>query len=78
MSTWVEERVVQVGDFYNSIGPEYAREFLAEYDVRYIIVGQLERAAYTPEGLAKFEEFDGQYWRQVYHEGDTAIYEVIR
>jgi len=44
--------------------------------VKYIIVGQLERAAYTPEGIAKFEQYEGKFWREVYREGKTVIYEV--
>jgi uncharacterized membrane protein len=76
-STWVEARVVEVGDFYNAVEPELARGFLEKYDVRYIVVGQLERAAYTPEGIAKFERLNGRYWQEVYRDGNTAIYEVI-
>jgi uncharacterized membrane protein len=76
-SPWVEERVAAVGNFYNSIDPEFIRTFLKTYDVKYIIVGQLERAAYTPEGIAKFDQFEGQYWREVYRDGATVIYEVM-
>jgi uncharacterized membrane protein len=76
-STWVEARVIEVGDFYNAVEPELARGFLEKYDVRYIVVGQLERAAYTPEGIAKFERLNGRYWQEVYRDGNTAIYEVI-
>jgi YYY domain-containing protein len=76
-STWVEDRVREVGDFYNGIDIETTRSFLKQYDVKYIIVGQLERAAYTPEGVAKFEQFDGDYWSEVYRDGNTVIYEVM-
>jgi YYY domain-containing protein len=76
-STWVEARVAEVGNFYNAVDIEYTREFLKTNDVRYIIVGQLERAAYPPEGIAKFEQFEGEYWQEVYRDGNTAIYEVI-
>ena len=76
-STQVETRVAEVGNFYNSIDPEIIRTFLKTYDVKYIIVGQLERAAYTPEGIAKFDQLEGQYWREVYREGATVIYEVM-
>jgi len=76
-STQVEGRVAQVGEFYNSIDPETIRAFLKTYDVKYIIVGQLERAAYTPEGIAKFDQLAGQYWREVYRDGATVIYEVM-
>jgi uncharacterized membrane protein len=75
-STWVESRVLEVGDFYNAVDAEFAREFLQKYDVRYIVVGQLERAAYTPEGIAKFERLNGRYWQEVYRDGNTTIYEV--
>jgi YYY domain-containing protein len=77
-STWVEERVGEVGDFYNSVNPEFARKFLETYDVRYIVVGQLERAAYRPQGIAKFERLNGGLWQEVYRDGDTAIYEVFQ
>jgi len=76
MSTWVEDRVAEVGNFYESVDVEYARSFLDKYDVSYIMVGPLERAAYTPEGIAKFMQFAGKYWTEVYRDGDTAIYQV--
>jgi YYY domain-containing protein len=82
-STWVESRVAEVGNFYTTTDISSARNFLARYDVKYIVVGQLERAQYNqpnlpmPDGLAKFEEFEGKYWQEVYREGNTAIYEVI-
>jgi YYY domain-containing protein len=76
MATWVEERVTEVANFYNSVDPEYARSFLDKYDVSYIIVGPLEWAAYTPEGIAKFSQLEGQYWSEVYRDGATAIYKV--
>jgi YYY domain-containing protein len=76
LSTWVEDRVTDVGNFYNSLDPDDTRSFLEKYDVRYIIIGPLERAAYTPRGLAKFDAFEGMYWDAVYRDGDTVIYEV--
>jgi uncharacterized membrane protein len=76
-ANWVEDRVASVGSFYNAVDMDYVQNFLKTYDVRYIIVGQLERAEYTPEGIAKFEQYDGQYWRSVYREGNTVIYQVI-
>jgi len=76
-STQVEERVAAVGNFYNSIDVAFTRTFLKTHNVKYIIVGQLERAAYTLEGISKFERFEGKYWRAVYRDGDTFIYEVM-
>ena len=78
MPHWVEERVAAIADFYNSVETEFTREFLQTYDVKYIIVGQLERAAYTPEGIAKFERFDGTSWEEVYSDANTVIYEVVQ
>jgi len=75
-SLWVEDRVNAVGNFYNSLDTDFTRQFLKTYNVRYIIVGELERAAYMPEGLAKFKAYDGKYWHIVYQEGNTVIYEV--
>ena len=76
-SQWVEQRVAAVGNFYNSVDAQFSQDFLKTYDVKYILVGQLERAAYTPEGIAKFEQFDGELWKSVYRDGNTVIYEVI-
>jgi uncharacterized membrane protein len=82
-STQVEDRVFEVGDFYTTTDISLARDFLAKYDVKYIVVGQLEHAAYNrpdlpmPDGLSKFEQFEGSYWQEVYHDGKTSIYEVI-
>jgi uncharacterized membrane protein len=76
-STWVEARVAEVGSFYNAVDEEFTNAFLKRYDVRYIVVGQLERAAYDAEGIAKFERLNGRYWQEVYRDGHTVIYEVI-
>jgi uncharacterized membrane protein len=76
-STWVEARVAEVGSFYNAVDEEFTDAFLERYDVRYIVVGQLERAAYAAEGIAKFERLNGRYWQEVYRDGQTVIYEVI-
>ncbi|MGE5463011.1 MAG: DUF2298 domain-containing protein, partial [Syntrophothermus sp.] len=78
MSTWVEDRVTEVGDFYNGTDADAARAFLDKYDVSYIVVGPVEHAAYTPEGIAKFQEYNGIYWKAVYRDGDTVIYQVSR
>jgi uncharacterized membrane protein len=77
-STWVENRVLEVAEFYNGFDIVYAREFLEKYNVRYIVVGQLERAAYDFRGIAKFDLYDREHWNEVYSDGQTTIYEVIR
>jgi uncharacterized membrane protein len=82
-SNQVQDRVNEVGTFYSTTDILAARAFLAKYDVKYIIVGQLERNIYplvegVPDGLAKFEEFDDMYWHEVYKDESTTIYEVIQ
>jgi YYY domain-containing protein len=76
-SNWVTDRVDAVRFFYDTSSGEYAQEFLSKYNVEYIIVGQLERI-YHPEGIEKFERYNGSLWNKIYENGQTAIYEVIR
>jgi YYY domain-containing protein len=73
---WVTDRVQDIGDFYRTNERERALAFLQLYQVEYIVVGQLERAVYTPPGIKKFELFNGDLWQEVYRDGDTAIYQV--
>jgi uncharacterized membrane protein len=53
-----------------------AEQFLQKYNVKYIIVGQVEKLWYPAVGLAKFAQQDGVLWKQVYHQADTSIYTV--
>lgn len=78
----VQRRVDEIGTFYTTTDVQVALNFLKKYDVKYIVVGQLERNVYPvlegmPDGLAKFADFEGRFWRIVYQEDDTTIYEVI-
>jgi YYY domain-containing protein len=72
----VKARGLEVDIFYSSTDPTAAVEFLHKYGVRYIVVGQLERAKYVGEGLTKFETYNNLYWNEVYRDGRTVIYEV--
>ncbi len=73
---WVTDRIDDVRLFYSTPSSEDAREFLEKYSVQYIIVGQLERI-YHPEGIEKFEQYNGILWNKVYENGQAAIYEVL-
>jgi uncharacterized membrane protein len=75
---WVWDRVNAIAEFYETIDPSSTAEFLKRYDVSYIVVGQLERAKYFPEGIRKFDEYNGSLWNEVFRDRDTIIYEVIR
>lgn len=74
---WVFSRVDEVNSFYDTVDLGQARDFLAEYQVSYIVVGQLERAKYLPEGIAKFQLGAGEYWQVVYQNEDTTIYQTL-
>ena len=77
-----ENRVAEIGTFYSTVDMDWTISFLKKYQVKYIIVGQLERN-YTPildgipDGLAKFHQFKGLYWNAVYQDANTTIYEVL-
>jgi uncharacterized membrane protein len=75
---WVTDRVEAVGTFYDTGIRSIALDFLQKYHVKYIIVGQLERALYSPGGLAKFDQWNGSLWHDIYHDGQTVIYEVTQ
>ncbi len=77
----VEERIEELNEFYNTTDDEAAREFLERYQAGYVIVGDLERARYSPDGLDKFERLaDDGTLTVVYPEsgepGPVTIYAV--
>ena len=74
---WIYERVDGIHDFYKTEDATWAYDFLQQFDVSFIVLGQLERAKYAGPGLDKFDEFDGKLWQEVYRDGETVIYEVI-
>ena len=76
-STEVTDRIADIATFYNTSDPNVARAFLQQFNVKYIIVGQLERIVYPGPGLDKFAQLDGVLWKKVYDQGETQIYEVL-
>lgn len=74
--TWVTDRVNAIQEFYSGENETLTLAFLHEYEVQYIIVGQLEYAVYPAQGLAKFAEWDGVHWDAIYRDGQTVIYKV--
>jgi uncharacterized membrane protein len=81
---WVSNRQREVNDFYETFDIEKVKQFLHKYDIRYIVVGQLEQATYPGMCLDKFPQYDGNLWRRVYPAqgvdpaNETVIYEVIQ
>ena len=74
---WVTDRVDAIATFYNTTDVETARTFLKKYNVHYIVVGQLEQLYYPGQGLEKFDAYNGTLWREVFHDRQTAIYQVL-
>jgi len=72
----VFDRLDDITAFYSSNNLEFALSFIRKYNIKYIIVGQLERAVYPAEGLTMFKTYGQEYWRLVYSSGLTDIYEV--
>lgn len=84
----LSERVQDVKTLYASTDPTEKRDILRRYDVRYVIVGQLERAypqisgndclATNPDvGIAAFESMVGTTLEVAFQRGSTIIYRVL-
>ena len=78
----VDRLIEAVNNFYNTADIPAARQFLDQNQVRYIIVGDLERAYYDPYGLDKFRNMVDQGILKIVF-GDnspntTTIFEVIK
>ena len=73
----VDWRRDDVRECYDTSDVARAQEILARYSVRYVYVGDYERAYYDPAGLAKFDTMAGQgLLRVVYDAQGVRIYEV--
>ncbi|HSH05366.1 MAG TPA: DUF2298 domain-containing protein [Anaerolineae bacterium] len=75
--TLVYNRIRDVNNFYNTTDITTAQQIIAEYDVRYIYVGQLEWVYYQPAGLLKFDQMRDQgLLIERYRSPEVSIYEV--
>jgi len=72
----VEQRIADVRAIYDTTDVNQALDLLRKYNVRYIIVGQMERAYYDPQGLAKFDRMVGQELELVYENPGVRIYRL--
>ncbi|WP_129632521.1 DUF2298 domain-containing protein [Candidatus Oscillochloris fontis] len=69
-------RDAALSNFYTTTSIDDALRFLATYRVNYIYIGGVERAFYPPEGLAKFEQLEGNYLHRIYDTDGVQIYHV--
>ena len=79
-------RGAEEDNFYTTPDIQATLDFIHKYNVRYIIVGELEYAKYVtpgwstdaqgdptpgcPDCLQKFQQYDGKYWHAVYRDKD--------
>jgi uncharacterized membrane protein len=71
-------RAGDVVAIYDTPSSTQALQLLQQYNVRYVIVGPLERVYYDPAGLAKFDRMvAGGAMQVVYSNEQVTIYEVL-
>ncbi len=78
LSLLVDQRHEEVRVFYNTSDVAEAQRILKRYDVRYAVVGTLERLYFPGDGLAKLEGGLGGMLRLAYEHGSTQVYEVVQ
>ena len=74
----IQERARDVSSIYNTLSKNAALDLIDQYDVRYIVVGDLERIYYLPHGIEKFERMveDGALELAYANQG-TTIYRFV-
>ena len=75
----VRRRANDVSTIYNTRSQDTALDLLHRYNVAYIVVGDLERFYYLPDGFAKFDEMvEEGTLMPAYGNAGTRIYQVVR
>ena len=72
----VDQRLRDVQIMFNDPSPVRLKPLLDKYGVRYVYVGELERAYFRAAGLAKFEQMPDSL-RPVYQADGVTIYQVV-
>jgi YYY domain-containing protein len=67
----IDKRIDDVNNFYNTTDIQSAQGFLKQFQVQYIILGDLERAYYDPAGIAKIQEMVNQGMLQIVYGDNT-------
>ncbi|HVO42869.1 MAG TPA: DUF2298 domain-containing protein, partial [Aggregatilineales bacterium] len=74
----VDNRVGNVQGFYDAPDAGSVWPMIAFYHIEYIIVGQLERTIYPPEGIVKFDDMvTRKLLEKVYDKGGNTVYHVL-
>jgi uncharacterized membrane protein len=72
----VTKRQQDVTTFYESADPAEQTAILDRYDVRYVVLGQLERNYFPGQGLANIERGLNGRLQKAFDNGSTTIYHV--
>ena len=74
----INRRKIVISDIYNTTMVYKALKLLEDYHVTYIVVGQLERIHYSPDGLQKFNNMvsDGLL-ETVFNNPGTTVYRIL-
>ncbi|MBI2965781.1 MAG: glycosyltransferase family 39 protein [Chloroflexi bacterium] len=74
----VTQRRSEVDQIYSTADAAKALALMRKYQVRYVYVGELERAYYAPAGIQKFGDMEVHGLRPVYTNDRVTIYELER
>ena len=73
----VESRRREIGELYNTTDLSRTESLLREYEIKFIVVGELERAYYSPAGLKKFSELAAEgLIRPVFRNDGVVLYQT--
>ncbi len=72
----VKNRVQDLRKLYVTTSINEALSIIKRFNVKYIIVGELERAYYGENGLNKFRNTQNAPWELVYSNEKTSIYKI--
>ncbi|MGH2370910.1 MAG: DUF2298 domain-containing protein, partial [Chloroflexota bacterium] len=75
-ASMVDQRLRDVQTMFNDPSRSQVLPLLEKYQVRYVYVGDLERAYYAAGGLAKFDQMTDVF-QPVYQQDGVTIYEVV-
>ena len=74
----IRRRARDVSTIYNTLSKKEAMDLIGQYRVRYIVVGDLERIYYLPDGIEKFEQMVEAGGLELAYANDrTTIYRVL-
>jgi uncharacterized membrane protein len=73
----IRQRQADVNEFYTASNPKQAQLILDKYNVRYVILGEVEQLYYPGPGLENIQDGLGGMLQKVFEYGGTQIYEVL-